>query len=133
MTPLTFTLIKWPLKMICETLVNLPHLLVQFSYDGEDITAQAAASAAITTTNSLTNNANTNNDTMKDINTNLIPSITTTTTTNNSANNANTNNSTINGANSNLIPSSVDEKRNESEECEITYAAQQDVKEKFWF
>ena len=119
--------------MMCETLVNLPHVLVQFSYDGEDITTQAAASAAITTTNSLTNNANTNNDTMKDINTNLIPSITTTTTTNNSANNANTNNSTINGANSNLIPSSVDEKRNESEECEITYAAQQDGKEKFWF
>lgn len=45
--------------MIYETLVNLPHVLVQFSYDGEDITTQASASAAITTTNSLTNNANT--------------------------------------------------------------------------
>ena len=42
--------------MIYET---LPHVLVQFSYDGEDITTQASASAAITTTNSLTNNANT--------------------------------------------------------------------------
>lgn len=70
---------------------------------------------------------------MKDINTSLIPSITTTTTTNNSANNANTNNRPINGANSNLIPSSVYEKRNKSEECKRTYAAQQDGKEKFWF
>ena len=50
----------------------------------------------------------------------LTPKSTSTITTNKKTNNANINNSDSNTS-SNLIPSSIDEERNESEECDNTY------------
>lgn len=52
----------------------------------------------------------------------------TATTTNKNTISANTNNS-VNHTSINLIPSSIDEESNESEECDNTYAAQQEAKE----
>ena len=58
--------------MIYQTVVpNLPRVLVQFSYDGEDILTHTAVSGTITATNNSTNNANTNNDRVNDTNSNL--------------------------------------------------------------
>ena len=52
----------------------------------------------------------------------------TATTTNKNTISAHTNNS-VNHTSINLIPSSIDEESNESEECDNTYAAQQEAKE----
>ena len=58
--------------MIYQTVVpNLPRVLVQFSYDGEDILTHTTVSGTITATNNSTNNANTNNDRVNDTNSNL--------------------------------------------------------------
>ena len=142
-----------------DTSESKSHILLPFAYSDEDLPTQAAVGATTVTAKiNSTNNANTNNKTVKNINSILIPPNTTTTaannrannkntnnnivnnsnkpltpssttTTNNNTNNANTNNS-LNNTNSNLMSSSINEESNEFEECDNAYAAQQNVKEK---
>ena len=79
-------------------------------------------------TNNRTDNKNIKNA-VNDSNNLLTPTSISITTKNNNKNSVNVNNSE-NHTSSKLIPSNIDEERNESEKCDNTHAAKQDVKEK---
>ena len=83
-------------------------VLLPFPYEDEDLPTQTAVSAITTTTiiNSR-NNANTNNNTVKDTNNIVIQSSITTTATNNRTDNKNTNNNTMNNFDKILTPASA--------------------------